>query len=134
MKINIILDNVNPSNQSDINIKNFGQLSNGSIEEIYCDILDYIDYQNRTVAIINMLKKCKNNGEICIKFLDSIRIMKDYASGKISSQQLSDIIKNMQSVNNESDILDIVSDNPHFRILKKYNDNYYKVIYLHKKI
>jgi hypothetical protein len=134
MTINVILDHHQPVNSFDVKLQDFNQISNGSISQISCHILDQLNYADRTAVFIQLLKKCKNNGEISIKFLDSLKIMRDYLDGKVSSQYFSELVKDMKSIINETDIFDIVSDNPHFSVIKKYNDNYNKIITLYKKI
>lgn len=134
MNMNVILDNQPLKNQEDINLSNLDKISNGSIQEINCQILDQLKFNDRISTLIKLLKKIKNGGSLTIKFLDANKIMKDYSNGKIPSQNLSELISEMQSLNSESDLLEIISDNQHFRILKKYHDNYFLIVVLHKKI
>jgi hypothetical protein len=133
--INLVIDDNAPSvGGVNVNMDSLDKISNGSIDSIMCLVLDSFEYDDRKNKLISILKKIKNGGELTIRFADTKKIMIDFVNNKLSSEQLSKIISQTNSLNTESDILELLSINNQFSIMKMYNDNNYLIMVIKKTL
>lgn len=130
-EINVVLNKIN---NQDILLSDLDSIINGSAPNTHCYIMDTLSYEERTIKTITLFKKISNKSEITIKFLDMMKLFHDYINGKISSLQISKIISEIKSIQNKTDITDLISENKHMKLIKSYNDNYYCVMVIQKNI
>lgn len=130
-EISVVLDK---TNSQDILLSDLDDMVNGSSPNIHCYVMDSLSYEERIIKTITLFKKISNKSTITIKFLDMIKLSHDYINGKVSSQQFSRIISDIRSVQNKADIIDLVSENRHMKVIKSYNENYYCVMVVQKNI
>jgi len=134
-KINIInTDQEKIDGYYNINIEQAGKLINGTVEEMVCVVLDKYSYKDRISNLIMMCKKLGNLGLLTLKFVNATKICKDVIKGNMSSQHLSSVVLESNSLFLESDIIEIVSQIENIKIYKMYNDNTNTVIVLQKKL
>lgn len=130
-EISVVLDK---TNSQDILLSDLDDMVNGSSPNIHCYVMDSLSYEERIIKTITLFKKISNKSTITIKFLDMIKLSHDYINGKVSSQQFSKVIADIRSVQNKTDIIDLVSENRHMKVIKSYNENYYCVMVVQKNI
>lgn len=136
-KINII-DNDNSKDEiegyNNLPVEQIGSLSNGTCSEIICTILDKSKYDNRINTIINLYKKLSNLGFLTLKFINGTKLCKDVMKGNSNSRFISSIVSQSESIFLESDIIEIISQIEGAKIHKTYNDNYYSIVVIQKKL
>lgn len=118
----------------DVLFSELDSLINGSIIDIRCSELDSLVFDERVTKIITLFKKISDRGTLTLRFLDYAKISNDYLLGKISSKKLSEITSQINSAQNESDIYELVAENPKMRIIKSYHDNNDVIVVIEKRI
>lgn len=81
-----------------VSIEELNTIPNGSIENIYCDILDSIPFSKRINIQNELMKKVMINGSIRIKTINSILLAKKILKNDISNDELNNIINNTVSI------------------------------------
>lgn len=132
--INIVLNEADQKGENDFALSRINEIINGSLDNIQCSILDYLDYSTREKTIDLLLKKIKNNGKIMLVFLDFFKFAKQYIDGKINGSSISNVIEKLKSVNDRSDIDILITKNKSIIIHKIYYENNFLVVILEKQL
>lgn len=133
-KYNLVLNENTPSinNINNVTLTELSGVVSGTAENILCEVLDGLTYDERLKAIGLMIKKLSFGGEITIKFINTYKLCKDLIRGDINSKSWSEIVENSKSMVVESDILEIVSKTDQIKINKIYNSNNHIIVVLKK--
>jgi len=133
-KYNLVLNKDTPpiNNINNVTLTEFSNVVSGTAENILCEILDGLTYEERLKTIGLMIKKLSFGGEITVKFINAYKICKDLIKGDINSKSWSEIVENSKSMFVESDILEIISKTDKIKINKIYNSNNHIIAVLKK--
>lgn len=82
---------------SKISINELNTVANGSVENIYCDILDTLEYSKRIEIQNELLKKVMIGGTIQIKIINIILFAKKIFKGEMDINELNFVISDIQS-------------------------------------
>lgn len=83
---------------SKISVNELNTVPNGSLENIYCDILDTLEISKRTLIQNDILKKIMIGGSIHIKMLNILLLSKAIIKGDIALDDLNSILQSTLSV------------------------------------
>ena len=115
-----------------LDISNVDKLINGTIDFIFCEILDKLEYIDRLKTINTIFKKLSFGGEVTFKFFNAYQLCKSVIKGDMTSKSLSEIVNNLNSLFVESDMMDLVNQTDNIRIVKIYNNNNHIIINIKK--
>ncbi|MEX0597211.1 MAG: hypothetical protein WD512_11985 [Candidatus Paceibacterota bacterium] len=134
-KINVIItESDNLEGCYNLKSDDLNKVINGTCPEIICGVLDSYSYKDRVSNIVSFSKKLSNSGFLTLKFINATKICKDVSRGNSSSQFLSTIVAQSQSLFLDSDMIELVSQMDGIKIHKIYNDNSHVIVVLQKKI
>jgi hypothetical protein len=83
---------------SKISVNELNTVPNGSLENIYCDILDTLEISKRILIQNDILKKIMIGGSIHIKMLNVLLLSKAIIKGDMALDDLNSILQSTLSV------------------------------------
>ena len=137
MNRNIVLINDGQIQNTDplceyINIKNVNNIVNYSVDNLFCDCLEYINDDQLAILIQSLAQKIRPNGYLNLKILDTKKICLEYLQNKIDNKYF---IKQFRDKNSllSLDNISMNIDNQVFITTKIDSADYHIVITLQKK-
>jgi hypothetical protein len=101
-----------------ISINELNTVPNGSLENIYCDILDTLDIVKRTQIQNDLMKKVVVGGSIHIRILNILLLSKRIFKGEIDLNDLNQIIQYTLSVVDQKYIDQWIVENRNYIVEK----------------
>ncbi len=103
---------------SKISINELNTVPNGSIENIYCDVLDTLDIAKREQIQSDIMKKVMIGGSIHIKILNILLLSKRIFKGEIDLSDLNQIIQHTLSVVDQKYVDQWIMENRNYIVEK----------------
>lgn len=117
------------SSQS-IEISQLYQVPNGSIENIFCDCLDSLDFNKRQEIENELIKKIMLGGEIYLRILNYRILAQKIIKDSIDMSEINNILPNTNSMTDNLYIDNLIGNySSKLKILKMDIDNlYYNIV------
>lgn len=133
--VNLIIDDTDSiEGYQNIKIQELNNLVNGFINNVICECLDKIDFQQRIDVFRAIVGKLAFEGHATFKFINATILASRILKNDIDSKKISDILKDARSVWTESIIMEIFSSLPNIVIEKSYIEHINTVITITKKL
>lgn len=133
--INLIIDDSESvDGYQNIKIQDLNNVINGFVNNIICECLDKIEFQQRLEVFKGILSKLAFDGIATFKFINGTMLASRIIKNEIDAKKISDIIKNINSLWTESLVLEAFSSFPNIRVEKNYIEHIYTVITVTKTL
>jgi len=103
---------------SKISVNELNTVPNGSLENIYCDILDTLEISKRILIQNDILKKIMIGGSIHIKMLNVLLLSKAIIKGDIALDDLNNILQSTLSVIDQNYLDEWIFQNSNYVVEK----------------
>jgi hypothetical protein len=121
-------DNIQVDFNSKINIYELNTIPNGSIDNIYCDIFDTIEFSKRIDLQNELMKKVRVGGLVHLKQINILLLSKKIIKGDIDLAEINNIFQNATSSLDQQYMDHWVSQQSNFFIEKIDIDGIYTLI------
>lgn len=121
-------DNIQVEFNSKISIYELNTVPNGSVDGIYCDILDTIEFSKRNDLQNILIKKIKIGGLVHLKQINIILLAKKIIKGDSDLSELNNVFQNTVSVLDQPSLDSWIYQQSNFVIEKIDMDNLYNYI------
>jgi hypothetical protein len=118
----------------DMSAQEAQSITNGSVENMLCECLDYLAFDIRHKVLKDIISKLAFDGIATFKFVNATLLANKTFKNEIDSNKLSQLIANIKSLWTEYYILELFNSMPNIEIEKYYLDYVYTIITLKKKL
>lgn len=119
------IKNVNTEFNAKISIDELNTIPNGSLDNIYCDILDSIEISKRINIQNELMKKVKIGGSIQLKIIHTTLLAKKIISDNITMNDLNNVVNSTSSVMNQEFFNEWINQYGNYTIQKMDLDDLY---------
>jgi hypothetical protein len=113
-----------------LNINELNTVANGSIENIYCDIFDSLEFSKRIILQNELMKKIRLGGSIHIRYINILLFAKRVVSGDLNINEINDIVSAIKSVIDQESFDSWIMQQSNYTIEKIDTDKLYNHIVL----
>lgn len=117
---------------SNILVSDIGAVTNGYVQNLICNVLDQLTFDQRNQVFVEALKKLCDGGVLTTKFMNLSLLPNKINSGDITGQKLSEILISIQSCWSENEFSMIMSQMKGYSITKLFHDMIYTVVTIQK--
>lgn len=117
-----------------VNIYELNVVPNGSIENLYCDILDTIEFSKRINLQNEIMKKIKIGGSVSLKQINMVLLSKKLVKGNITLLEINNLVQNTASILDQDYLDQWISQYSNFKIIKIDIDTLYTYIVMKRII
>lgn len=131
--INFILDDPESlDGYQNVKIQDINNVVNGFVENIICNCLDLIDFNQRENVLQAIVSKLAFEGTATFRFMNATMLAGRIIKNDLNSAKISAAISTCKSIWTDSTILEIMSSLPNIQIQKNYIENIHTVISIKK--
>lgn len=115
-----------------ISIDEINTIPNGSIDHIFCEVLDSLDIENREKLQSEIMKKIMIGGTVYFRYLNSTILVKKIIRQEIDLNRLNEIFYVTSSIVDNNYIISWLEHQTNFSVLKNDIDDIFSHIKLQR--